>query len=501
MADSGTYTPETIARRLAMAQQLLGDRKKPITHWAEGLDELAKGYFGGKMYGDAERAEKEAEAGQIKAISALLGGGSTVPAPYTPGPQSAAEPQIVPADQFNSIDAMADLKPETAAMLPRAQGAVAGIESGGRYDAMGPAIASGPMQGQRGVGKYQVMEGNVGPWTKEIMGKLMTPQQFAANPDAQDAVFNGKFGGYMEKHGPAGAARAWHAGEGGMNNPAAQDQLGTKTAQYGQNVAAALAGESIPPGARPTQAQGSADQKAQIIQMLNSPNPGIRKMGKSLATGLISKQMAPADYDIQQRPDGSVIAVNKKNPNDLQVLNAPGAGDAAIKFEADKAAAIEKAKKDVTQPERDKQKRQVADIVIEDVDRAIALIEKSPLTTTGTVGPWLATIGGTPANDVRALVDTVKANAGFAELQKMRDNSPTGGALGQVSEREIAYLQSTIGNLEQSQTAEQFVYNLRRVKAAYQEIIHGTKGGAAPAGAPADAPKVRKFNPETGKIE
>ena len=37
----------------------------------------------------------------------------------------------------------------------------------------------------------------------------------------------------------------------------------------------------------------------------------------------------------------------------------------------------------------------------------------------------------------------------------MRDASPTGGALGQVSERELGYLQSVLGSLEQSQTADE----------------------------------------------
>jgi hypothetical protein len=67
----------------------------------------------------------------------------------------------------------------------------------------------------------------------------------------------------------------------------------------------------------------------------------------------------------------------------------------------------------------------------------------------------------------------VKANAGFDRLQEMRNNSPTGGALGQVSEREIAFLQSTIGNLEQSQSADQLRQNLNRVWNAYQEVING----------------------------
>jgi hypothetical protein len=44
----------------------------------------------------------------------------------------------------------------------------------------------------------------------------------------------------------------------------------------------------------------------------------------------------------------------------------------------------------------------------------------------------------------------------------MRNNSPTGGALGSVTERELALLQATWGSLQQSQSKEQFEANLDR---------------------------------------
>ena len=128
--------------------------------------------------------------------------------------------------------------PEAPAMAPgggQYAPAIAGIESGGRYDAVGPETGKG-----RAYGKYQVMDFNIGPWTKEVLGQEMTPQQFAASPQAQDAVFNAKFGQYASKYGPEGAARAWFAGEEGMNDPNRKDILGTTVAQYGQKFAQAM---------------------------------------------------------------------------------------------------------------------------------------------------------------------------------------------------------------------------------------------------------------------
>jgi hypothetical protein len=118
-------------------------------------------------------------------------------------------------------------------------GAISSIESGGKYDLLGPLTKSG----DRAYGKYQIMGANVPQWTKDVFGYAMTPDQFLADPAAQDAVFNSKFGSYVDKYGPTGAAKAWFAGEGGMNNPNATDILGTSVADYARRFEANLGGQ------------------------------------------------------------------------------------------------------------------------------------------------------------------------------------------------------------------------------------------------------------------
>jgi hypothetical protein len=114
--------------------------------------------------------------------------------------------------------------------------AISSIESGGNYKAIGPATRTG----DRALGKYQVMSANVGPWSEEIIGRRVTPQEFIANPELQDKIFQGKFGQYTQKYGPEGAAKAWFAGEGGMNDPNRKDVLGTTVASYGAKFNKAL---------------------------------------------------------------------------------------------------------------------------------------------------------------------------------------------------------------------------------------------------------------------
>ena len=106
--------------------------------------------------------------------------------------------------------------------------AISSIESGGNYRAIGPPTKTG----DRALGKYQVMGNNVGPWSEEVLGRRVTPQEFIQSPEIQDKIFQGKFGQYTEKYGPEGAAKAWFAGEEGMKNPNARDVLGTTVSSY-----------------------------------------------------------------------------------------------------------------------------------------------------------------------------------------------------------------------------------------------------------------------------
>ena len=93
--------------------------------------------------------------------------------------------------------------------------------------------------------------------------------------------------------------------------------------------------------------------------------------------------------------------------------------------------------------------------------------------TTGLFGSLLSRVGGTDANNLRSQLATIKSNIGFDKLQSMREASPTGGALGNVSEKENEYLQSVLGNVEQSQSPEQLKKNLLRLREAYLDIVHG----------------------------
>jgi len=145
-----------------------------------------------------------------------------------------------------------------------------------------------------------------------------------------------------------------------------------------------------------------------------------------------------------------------------------------------------RAVKDQAEEERAKKQAGMIDPVKEDIDQAIKIIQANPKSTTGLYGSLASKFGG-QAGDLAGMLQTAKARVSFDELQKMRQASPTGGALGNVSDKDMAALQAVQGSLEQSRTPEQLLYNLDRVQRMRHEIIHGPGTAPPPRFAPPDA--------------
>jgi hypothetical protein len=147
-----------------------------------------------------------------------------------------------------------------ASYLPRLMQNIAGIESSGwsnPYAALGPVTKSG----DRAYGKYQVMGTNVPSWTQEVLGQSMTPQQFAANPDAQEKVAGAKLGQYAAQYGPAGAANMWFTGKPNPN-PNITDATATSRGTSAGNYAARAIAGIDNPNAAPTAVASAAPPTA-----------------------------------------------------------------------------------------------------------------------------------------------------------------------------------------------------------------------------------------------
>ena len=82
----------------------------------------------------------------------------------------------------------------------------------------------------------------------------------------------------------------------------------------------------------------------------------------------------------------------------------------------------------------------------------------------GITQSFLAEKGGGKSTAAKAYIDQIKANLGFRELQDMRDNSKTGGALGNVSNIEIGFLQAAQSILRMNLPKEDMLNALKDLK-------------------------------------
>lgn len=456
----GTSENFNLRKRLALALAQKTMQSPQIDHWTQGLAHVADSALAGYEMAKINKEDREDTAKGNALLAQMLGGGA------------ATAPSPAPAAVTASGPTPAEVSAATDANMPRG------------YRNMNP--------------------GNIedGPFARSQPGYAGSDGRFAkfASLDNGTAAMGTLLDSYSKRglNTPAAIIGRWAPSSDG-NNVSAYAGAVAKELGIGPNDAippekrqaliAAMArhenGAPLPqsaPQSPPVQvAQAGQPNRELLVQMLN--NRKTAPIAQQIIGAQIGQQFKPSEYDFKERPDGTLVAVNKKNPSDARVVNAPGGGDAAIKFAADKAAAIKRseleAARAVAKPEQDKQDRKVANIVTQDIDRALNTIKTSTLPTTGATGNVLSMVGGTAAHDLGKLLDTVKSNAGFQELSKMRQSSPTGAALGNVTERETALLQATIGNLEQSQSREQLEDNLRRVKNTYLDIIHGEGKGPA----------------------
>jgi hypothetical protein len=99
--------------------------------------------------------------------------------------------------------------------------------------------------------------------------------------------------------------------------------------------------------------------------------------------------------------------------------------------------------------------RQTAFVVRDAIQRVREKINKGGmfnLPEVGVIGSRLAGIN-TEATDVANSIKTIEGSVAFDRLQRMREASPTGGALGAVSERELDLLKAAMGSLSNQSSA------------------------------------------------
>lgn len=122
-----------------------------------------------------------------------------------------------------------------------------------------------------------------------------------------------------------------------------------------------------------------------------------------------------------------------------------------------------------------------ADRLIKKIDELIPRVSGK---TVG-AGSLISGIPGTDAKNFSADIKTLQANLAFQTLQSIREASKTGGALGAVSEKELALLESAVSSLDTAQDDKQFKKNLMEVRDSFERIKRmASKAGTSQSSGP-----------------
>ena len=216
-----------------------------------------------------------------------------------------------------------------------------------------------------------------------------------------------------------------------------------------------------------------------------SPLP-VPSGGPQMTPGAMQPGAAPQASGFQMPPPAGIqmppSGMPQQPSGDIRPVMPPGIDPRAqYDVEREKKAGAIEGERIGSMPERLKAAKNAMSgleaqqgVVQQDIDRAISLAQSGgfgPVGTTG-LGSIMSVMPGSDAGNLASTLNTIKANIGFDKLQAMREASPTGGALGQVSDRENTLLQSVLGSLDQSQSQDQFVANLQRLKRVLSENQH-----------------------------
>lgn len=283
-------------------------------------------------------------------------------------------------------------------------------------------------------------------------------------------------------------------------------------------------------------APGATVGREQVQNMLMSPNPQIVEQGKALM-GTLPKEPTPAAPPQLLPPDVEAqrIRIARESrplpqPREPREPSAPVAvvDDATgrIKYVSREEAI---GKTPAAQIEgltpKERQKREA---LFPKAKQAVATVEtnmselvkdlETLASHPGLNGITGVVYGRTPsltpeAREAQALYDKIVARGGFQELQNMRAASPTGGALGNVSNQEGQQLKQSFAEIGREQAtgsvrrallraAENAKLVKQRAREAFEDTYEYRQGGAAPAAgalSPAEQAELEQLRKRFGK--
>ena len=235
--------------------------------------------------------------------------------------------------------------------------------------------------------------------------------------------------------------------------------------------------ETIMMGGQPVVGRTASDgsfvpiEGASPYEKPTGPLSSLGKLAEDLRAGRISQAQYDAEMRGRSTRGTTTVNIGPMGQQDplagLGYGSAPKGEDAAIVRDRDGNPVVTPGpqQEQYSKAIRGVQETNASNsIVLDDIDRAIDAAGNWSAGSMAWTKDLPAVGGSTPAGELENLLTTIQANVGFDKLQTMREISPTGGALGQVTEKELAFLQAVFGSMRQDQRPENLRYNLERLR-------------------------------------
>ena len=223
---------------------------------------------------------------------------------------------------------------------------------------------------------------------------------------------------------------------------------------------------------KPTIEVGNPNNPSQTIRMqLNPDTNQYEVMTDNEGNPYVTDKFSTGE-DVNLSQD--FMAVKDKDGNIIGAKEIPGSpADIAAKQEAE------------TEQFRIRYERNNISLVLENIDKVKEIynnraskvkaggFEIGQDTIFGTAAKIVGATGipGTPRAVMLEAIAPIKASIGFDKLDQMRQSSPTGGALGQVSNIELDALQKSIASLSLDNKPEEFYANVLKVQRHYSNMM------------------------------
>lgn len=198
-----------------------------------------------------------------------------------------------------------------------------------------------------------------------------------------------------------------------------------------------------------------------------------------------------AQFGYEYGANGELVPT-KGGPHDPMAVGSP-AWKAATEAEEKAALADEKSLEKVAKKNEEAalaEKRAASEIAsLDQTHKTIA--EAYELSQTGAGGPiegigWVASAkniaGSGKSKELNNLVSTIKASLSISNLRKMREESKTGGAVGNVSDKDLELLGSDVANLDTTLSEPELRKRLVKVGQSVARMKQALAAPALPSG-------------------